>query len=138
MKDQDSDSRIFEVVKEQQLYKQEASRNLLSPKGIEIRVNRSIQVEGVFGILKQDYGRQRLRRRGLEKVSVEMMLYFLGLNLAKLFRFFQTGSLNRFWKAPESLGPEEFRKPSARKLSKKGKKINQRMLEGMERKKCGK
>ena len=71
-------------------------------------------------------------------MSAEMMLYFLGLNLAKLFRFFQTGSLNRFWKAPERLGPEEFRKPSARKLSKKGKKINQRMLEGMERKKCGK
>ena len=138
MKDQDGDSRIFEVVKEQQLYKQEAGRNLLSPKGIEIRVNRSIQVEGVFGILKQDYGRQRLRRRGLEKVSAEMMLYFLGLNLAKLFRFFQTGSLNRFWKAPVSLGPEEFRKPSARKLSKKGKKINQRVLESMERRKRGK
>ena len=138
MKDQDGDSRIFEVVKEQQLYKQEAGRNLLSPKGIEIRVNRSIQVEGVFGILKQDYGRQRLRRRGLEKVSAEMMLYFLGLNLAKLFRFFQTGSLNRFWKAPESLRPEEFRKPSARKLSKKGKKINQRVLESMERRKRGK
>lgn len=138
MKDQDGDSRIFEVVKEQQLYKQEAGRNLLSPKGIEIRVNRSIQVEGVFGILKQDYGRQRLRRRGLEKVSAEMMLYFLGLNLAKLFRFFQTGSLNRFWKAPEGLRPEEFRKPSARKLSKKGKKINQRVLESMERRKRGK
>ena len=138
MKDQDGDSRIFEVVKEQQLYKQEAGRNLLSPKGIEIRVNRSIQVEGVFGILKQDYGRQRLRRRGLEKVSAEMMLYFLGLNLAKLFRFFQTGSLNRFWKAPESLRPEEFRKPSARKLSKKGQKINQRVLESMERRKRGK
>lgn len=138
MKDQDGDFRIFEVVKEQQLYKQEASSNLLSPKGIEIRVNRSIQVEGVFGILKQDYGRQRLRRRGLEKVSAEMMLYFLGLNLAKLFRFFQTGNLNKFWKAPESLTPEEFRKPSARKLSKKGKKINQRMLENRERRKCEK
>ncbi|MDD7093648.1 MAG: DDE transposase, partial [bacterium] len=86
----------------------------------------------------QDYGRQRLRRRGLEKVSAEMMLYFLGLNLAKLFRFFQTGSLNRFWKAPEGLRPEEFRKPSARKLSKKGKKINQRVLESMERRKRGK
>lgn len=28
----------------------EAEKNLLSLKGIEIRVNRSIQVEGVFGI----------------------------------------------------------------------------------------
>jgi|GEM_PF-6276490 len=66
------------------------------------------------------------------------MLYFLGLNLAKLFRFFQTGSLNKFWKAPESLEPEEFRKLSARKLSKKGKKINQRVLKSMERRKRGK
>ena len=43
-----------------------------------MRVNRSIQVEGVFGIEKQDYGYTRFRRRGKEKVEAEMMLSLLG------------------------------------------------------------
>ena len=57
---------------EQETHKKEATRNLLSPKGIEMRVNRSIQVEGVFGIIKQDYGRDRLQRRGIIKVKLEI------------------------------------------------------------------
>lgn len=132
---QDEDFKIFEVVKEQQLYKQEAAENLLSPKGIEIRVNRSIQVEGIFGVVKQDYGRWRLRRRGMGKVSAELMLYFLGLNIARLFRFFETGRLSKYWTAPDYLEPQSFRKPSAKKLSKKGKKVNQKMITNMDRKK---
>ncbi len=59
-----------------------------------MRVNRSIQVEGVFGIIKQDYGRDRLQRRGIIKVKLEMALKFLGLNIAKLFRFYETGKTN--------------------------------------------
>lgn len=30
-------------------------KNIMSPKGIHLRVNRSIQVEGAFGVLKSDY-----------------------------------------------------------------------------------
>ncbi len=45
--------------------KAEEEANLLSPKGIELRVNRSIQVEGAFGVLKHDYGYERMRRRGM-------------------------------------------------------------------------
>ena len=57
---------------EQETYKKEATRNLLSPKRIEMRVNRNIQVEGVFRIIKQDYGRDRLQRRGIIKVKLEI------------------------------------------------------------------
>ena len=46
--------KIFEVVPNLIRYKQQAEDNLLSVKGIEIRVNRSIQVEGVFGNEKQN------------------------------------------------------------------------------------
>ncbi len=35
---------------------------------------------------KQDYGYSRFRRRGLNKVSTESMLNYLGFNIAKLFR----------------------------------------------------
>ena len=121
------DFKVFEVIKELQLHKQEATRNLLSVKGIEIRVNRSIQVEGIFAIIKQDYGRTRFKRRGIEKVSTETMLYFLGLNIAKLFRYYETNQLNKYWVAPESLMPQEFKKPSAKKLTKRGKRTNERL-----------
>ena len=124
MKKQDEDFKIFEVIKDLQYFKQQATSNLLSPKGIEIRVNRTIQVEGVFGIIKQNYGMVRFNRRGIEKVRVEMMLYFLGLNIAKLFRFYETGKLNKYWIAPDNLEAQTIKKPSAKKLNKKGDKIN--------------
>ncbi len=124
MRIQNDDFKIFEVVKELQFYKQEATKNLLSPKGIEIRVNRSIQVEGVFGIIKQDYGRNRFNRRGMNKVSTEIMLYFLGLNIAKLLRYYETGYLNKYWEAPKNLLSQELKKPSSKRLSKKGIKTN--------------
>ena len=107
----------------------------VKPQGIASFVtislfNRSIQVEGVFGITKQDCGYIRVRRRGIEKVSTEIMLNSLGLNVAKLFRFLETGKLNAFWIAPNDLQPEEFRKPNLKRLIKKGKRINQEMIEG--------
>ena len=59
----------------------------------------------------------------------EMALKFLGLNIAKLFRFYETGKTNEFWTAPEDLEAEEFKKPSAKRLSKKGDRINKRQEE---------
>lgn len=52
------------------------------------------------------------------------MLYFMGLNIAKLFRFYETGRLNKYWVAPEGLQAQTIKKPSAKKLSKKGVKVN--------------
>ena len=57
------------------------------------------------------------------------MLNSLGLNIAKLFRYFETGKLNSFWKAPNNLEPEIFKKPSRKRLVKKGNKINKAMLD---------
>ena len=125
----DEDFKIFEVVKKLERYKYQSQNNLCSPKGIELRVNRSIQVEGDFGIIKQNYGYTRTRRRGIEKVSTEIMLTALGLNIAKLIRYYQTGKLNKFWIAPNNLEPEEFRKPSWKRLAKKGTKINKAQYE---------
>ena len=129
MFNQDEDFKIFEVVRDLERFKYESQDNLCSPKGIEMRVNRSIQVEGIFGIEKQDYGYVRFRRRGLTKVSTESMLNYLGLNIAKLFRFYKTGTLNKYWVAPENLETETFRKPSWKRLSKKGIKLNTKMKE---------
>ena len=123
-KNLDANSRIFEVSINFTRLKQQAENNLLSVKGIEIRVNRSIQVEGVFGNEKQNRGYTRIRRRGLNKASTEMMLVLLGLNIKKLFIYYSTNKYLKFWKAPLELQAQSFKKPSAKRLSKKGSIIN--------------
>ena len=130
MKNKDEDFRIFEVNERLIFYKQEALNNLLSPKGIEMRVNRSSQVEGAFGVLKQDMNYMRLRRTSLEKVETELMLTFLGYNLRKLFKYFDGKAKFNYWIAPSNLKTENVKKPSAKRLSnrtnkKKTKSLNQ-------------
>ena len=53
-----------------------------------MRINRSIQVEGTFGQIKQNMNYERIRRRGIEKVSCEIMLMCLGVNIRRLFKSF--------------------------------------------------
>ena len=43
----------------------------------------SIYAEGVFGVLKQDYGYIRLHRRGMMKTELELTLVIIGFNLNK-------------------------------------------------------
>lgn len=64
--------------------RQESYENILSEKGIRYRMNRSIQVEGAFGILKNDYEFQRFLLRGGNKVKLEILLLCMGYNLNKL------------------------------------------------------
>lgn len=134
MKDKNDDFRIFEVSKRLAYFKQESLENLLSPKGIEMRVNRSSQVEGAFGILKQDMNYTRLRRTAIEKVETEIILTLLGFNIRKLFRYFQGKAKFNYWVAPSNLKAEEKKKPSAKRLSnkvnnKKVKTLNQQAKE---------
>lgn len=106
IKNKKATSRVFETNEEMYQYKAEARENLLSIKGIEMRVNRSSQVEGVFGIIKQDMNYERIRRRGLKKVSAEIMLVCLGYVIRKVFGLIDgTGSIE-YWKAPEGLEPQ--------------------------------
>lgn len=96
---------------------QQARENLLSPKGIEIRVNRSIQVEGDIGIIKQNQSFTRFRRRGINYVLTEIILTSLGVNIKKYLRFISSGYIPSFWVAPDNLQPE-IQKPIKVKLSK--------------------
>lgn len=89
IKDRTIDYRTYELSIEEEIYHETVRENLLSDKGIEIRVNRSIQVEGTFGDLKQNLGYIRLRRRGLEQVSAEIMLMCLAINIRKLFSHYK-------------------------------------------------
>ncbi len=130
MTNKDENEKIFEVRKQLQFFIQQSEKNLLSCKGIEMRVNRSSQVEGAFGVIKQNKGYERFRRRSLSKTSLEISLIVLGYNLKKLFSFFDGNLKIKYWIAPSNLEPESLKKPSAKKLSnkvlkKKQKSVNQ-------------
>ena len=53
-------------------------------------MNRSIQVEGVFGVLKSDYEFQRFLLRGKTKLKIEFLLLSLVYNIIKLHAKIQT------------------------------------------------
>lgn len=57
--------------------------NLSTEEGIEMKKQRSIQVEGAFGVIKEDIGYERIRRRGKENVLTEILLVLIGYNLNK-------------------------------------------------------
>jgi transposase len=120
LKNKDENFRHAELIIDYEILKEQVRSNLLSPKGIEIRINRSIQVEGTFGQIKNNMNYDRIRRRGLDKVSVEIMLMCLGVNIR---RYFSSYRKNKFkancWNTPSDLQKEHFPcvKPKEKKLS---------------------
>lgn len=68
------------ILKEFQL---NAKQELDSEEGILLRKKRSAQVEGAFGVIKQDYKYNRIQRRGLENVKTEILMVCIGFNLNK-------------------------------------------------------
>lgn len=61
----------------------EVIANLESIQGALLRMNRSIQAEGTFGIMKNDRWYKRIVRRGMESVRLEVFLVSIGQNLYK-------------------------------------------------------
>ena len=59
--------------------------NITSEEGILLRVNRSIQVEGAFGVLKQDFGFRRFLTRGKKNIETQFFLLAFAFNINKLY-----------------------------------------------------
>ena len=66
-------------------YRQQSLNNITSEKGIVLRTNRSIQVEGAFGVLKEDYGFRRFLTRGKKNVKTEMLFHCFAYNFKKYY-----------------------------------------------------
>lgn len=64
--------------------KKEARERLMSPMGKEMRSQRPIEVEAVFGRLKHNWGFRRFMLRGLDKVKIEWGILCLAHNIAKV------------------------------------------------------
>ena len=57
---------------------------ITSEQGILLRMNRSIQSEGAFGVVKQNYGFRQFLLRGHKKVSTEVLILAMAYNVNKL------------------------------------------------------
>lgn len=65
--------------------RRKSEKNLETNEGIRIRVSRSIQVEGAFGLMKHDYGFRRFLTFQKENVRTELFYFGLGFNLRKRY-----------------------------------------------------
>ena len=63
----------------------ESQENITTKFGKLLRMNRSIQAEGVFGVLKEDHGFRRFLCRGKNNIKTEFILLGLAYNIKKLF-----------------------------------------------------
>ena len=75
----------FHVSKDFIKYRNESLKNISTPEGKLLRMNRSIQVEGAFGVIKQDYGFRRFLLRGKKNIRTEFTLLAFAYNVQKLF-----------------------------------------------------
>lgn len=58
-------------------------QNITSERGIMLRMNRSVQVEGALGLLKNDFSFRRFMTTGKRNIRIELFFLALGFNLKK-------------------------------------------------------
>ena len=78
-------NRTIRINRELTAMHQEVVDNLNSIQGALLRMNRSIQAEGTFGILKTDRWYKKIVRRGSDAVRMEIFLVSIGHNLYKYY-----------------------------------------------------
>ena len=71
----------------------QSQANITSEHGIHLRVCRSIQVEGAFGLLKTDFGFRRFLTRGKRNIRTELFFLAMAFNLKKLWMKREKGRL---------------------------------------------
>ena len=87
------DGRKISFSKTMERQKKEAAERIKTDDGIRLRMNRSIQVEGAFGVIKQDFEFRRFLTRGKTKTETQFFLLAFAFNIQKLWN--RTNS-NRF------------------------------------------
>jgi transposase len=71
----------------------QAEELIRSARGVHLRLCRSIQVEGAFGLLKNDFAFRRFLTRGKANVRTELFLLALAFDLKKLWMKREKGRL---------------------------------------------
>lgn len=83
-------NRKMSLSKEFLRQREESLKRITSETGILLRMNRSIQAEGAFGVVKQDYGFRQFLLRGNRKVRTEIFIVAIGYNINKLHHKIQS------------------------------------------------
>ena len=73
---------------------QKNQERILSPEDIQLRTNRSIQVEGAFGVVNQAFQFRRLLHRGNNYVRKMLYLLAMGFNISKLHHRIQDSRIH--------------------------------------------
>lgn len=76
-------NRIVRLNEELTGFHKEVLGNLNSVHGALLRMNRSIQAEGAIGAIKWNKAYQKIHRRGLKSVILEISMISCGFNLHK-------------------------------------------------------
>ena len=82
--------RVNQVLNE---YRPKVLEALTTEEGVLLRMNRSIQVEGVFGVIKEDYGFRRFLTRGKRNIETQFFLLAFALNIKKLCNRIKKGRI---------------------------------------------
>jgi transposase len=77
-------NRRLQVNPKRNAYRAQARELLDSELGVELRKQRNVEVESVFGDMKGNYGLRRFSMRGIEKVNLEWGLHSIAHNVRKM------------------------------------------------------
>ena len=89
-----SADRVICVSMDMMHLRKQSRANITTEYGIQLRINRSIQVEGAFGVIKEDYGFRRFLTRGKKKTETQFMLLAIAFNIQKLYNKRSQGRQN--------------------------------------------
>ena len=73
--------------------REQTTQRIVSKRGIHLRLCRSVQVEGTFGLLKSDFGFRRFLTRGRANIRAELFLLAMAFDLKKLWMKREHGRL---------------------------------------------
>lgn len=88
--DQPKELRVNKTLQE---LRKASLENITTEYGIHLRLCRSIQVEGAFGLLKNDFGFRRFLTRGKKNIRTELFFLALAFDLKKLWMKREKGRL---------------------------------------------
>ena len=76
--------------------RQETLERITTVYGTQLRMNRSIQAEGSFAVIKEDLGSRQYLYRGRENVLAQSVLAAIAHNISKLHFKIQGGRTGQF------------------------------------------
>ena len=89
-------NKVLQVSKKFMRCREKDLERIISKEGCQLRMNRSIQVEGSFGNIKQDMGFRRYLSRGKQNVTAESILLAMAHNINKLHRKIQSDRMGNY------------------------------------------